>query len=80
VGAIAPGCRADLVVLDHEHPLLAERAGDALVDAWIFSGNDRAVRDVIVGGRWVVREGHHAHEEQARADFVRALRKLTRED
>jgi hypothetical protein len=27
-----------------------------------------------------VREGHHAHEEQAGADFVRALRKLTRED
>lgn len=80
VGAIAPGFRADLVVLDHEHPILAERSGDAMVDAWIFSGNDRVVRDVVVGGQWLVREGHHAHEEQARADFASALRRLLRED
>ncbi|MFM8990735.1 MAG: amidohydrolase family protein, partial [Alphaproteobacteria bacterium] len=80
VGAVAPGFRADLGVLVQDPPLLAERMGDALVDAWIFSGNDRVVRDVVVGGQWVVREGHHAHEEQARADFARALRKLTREE
>jgi formimidoylglutamate deiminase len=38
-GRIAPGYRADLVVLDSEHPALVGRSGDALLDAWIFSGN-----------------------------------------
>nr|XP_061808142.1 formimidoylglutamate deiminase-like [Nerophis lumbriciformis] len=45
IGRIAPGCRADLVVLDTDHPLLAGRRGDAWLDSWIFAGNQvRSVR------------------------------------
>ena len=79
IGAIAPGLRADIVVLDPEHPALVARSGDALIDAWIFSGNDTPVRDVMVGGHWVVRDGHHVHEDQARADFTRRMRTLLAE-
>ena len=79
IGAIAPGLRADIVVLDPDHPLLVARSGDALIDGWIFSGNDTPVRDVMVGGHWVVREGHHVHEDQARADFTRRMRHLLAE-
>src|SRR5690606_12211937 len=39
IGAIAPGCRADLILLDDRHPLLAARRDDAIVDSWVFSGN-----------------------------------------
>ena len=59
LGAIRPGCRADVVVLDTDHPTLAGREQDQLLDAWIFSGDDTPVRDVMVGGAWVVRDGRH---------------------
>ncbi len=49
IGAIAPGMRADLVVLDEETTL----------DAYVFVRGRAAVRDVMVGGRWVVRDGRH---------------------
>ena len=62
VGAIAPGHRADLIVLDPDHPALLGRTGDTLLDAWIFAAASPAVRDVLVGGRWVVRDGRHPDE------------------
>jgi formimidoylglutamate deiminase len=76
IGALAPGKRADIVVLDPDHPALYGRNGDTLLDSWIFSGNANPVRDVIVGGHFVVRDGVHPHEEQALADYRRAVKRL----
>jgi formimidoylglutamate deiminase len=76
IGALAPGMRADIVVLDPDHPALYGRQGDTLLDSWIFSGNANPVRDVIVGGQFVVQDGVHPHEEQALADYRRAIRRL----
>jgi formimidoylglutamate deiminase len=76
VGAIAVGHRADFVVLDADHPSLVGRSGDALIDSWIFSGNDNPVTDVVVAGEWLVRERRHVHEEQAAADYARVVRRL----
>ena len=36
VGALAEGHRADIVILDPAHPTLAGRAGDTLLDSWVF--------------------------------------------
>jgi formimidoylglutamate deiminase len=58
-GAIAPGLRADIVVLDLETPLLAGRAGDDIIDTFVFAGPGDAIRDVMVGGRWVVQDRQH---------------------
>ncbi len=69
IGALSAGCRADLVVLDGDHPLLVGRAGDVLLDSWIFSGNQNVVRDVIVGGRPVVTQGRHVDEDAIAAEF-----------
>lgn len=76
VGALAVGKRADLVVLDPEHPALVGRTGDALIDSWLFSGNATPVRDVLVGGQFVVREGRHVHEEQAESAYAATVRRL----
>jgi formimidoylglutamate deiminase len=76
IGALAPGMRADIVVLDADHPALAGRTGDVLLDSWIFSGNATPVRDVMVGGHWVVRDQHHSHEEQAAADYRHTIARL----
>ena len=74
--SLAPGCRADLVVLDPECAALAGRRGDVLLDAWVFAGDARAVRDVMVGGRWVIRDGRHDREEPVREQFARTLTEM----
>lgn len=74
MGSIAIGMRADLVVLDASSINLEGRSGDALLDAFIFVGGRSAVRHVMVGGRWVVRDGHHAHQAEIEARY-RAVQK-----
>jgi formimidoylglutamate deiminase len=76
IGAIEPGHRADLVVLDAEHPLLVGRTGDTLLDAWVFAGNTPVVRDVMVGGAWVVRRGRHMHRDKCRIEYMRSINTL----
>jgi formimidoylglutamate deiminase len=76
IGAIAPGCRADFLALDRNHPALAGRAGDALLDALVFAGGTAAIRHVMVGGRWVVREGRHPAEERIAESYRAAIRRL----
>ena len=76
MGAIAPGMRADLVVLEAQDPDLTGRSGDAVANALVFSGAENLVRDVMVGGNWVVSRGCHALQEQAAARFKQALGEL----
>jgi formimidoylglutamate deiminase len=76
IGSLAPGKRADLVVLDGAHPILAGVGPEHTLDAAIFSGNANLVRDVMVGGRWVVRGGRHAEEERIGQDYRRVVTRL----
>jgi formimidoylglutamate deiminase len=76
IGALGQGRRADLVVLDAEHPLLVGRAGDRLVDSYIFAGNDSPVQHVMVGGEWVVRDGKHRDRERIAAAFRATMKRL----
>ncbi|MDH5590467.1 MAG: formimidoylglutamate deiminase [Gemmatimonadota bacterium] len=78
VGRIAEGSRADLVALDPEHPALVGREGDAVLDSWIFSGEDTPVRDVMVGGRWVVEEGRTLDQDSNLEAYRRVARRITR--
>jgi formimidoylglutamate deiminase len=75
-GTIAPGFLADLVALDTEHPALVGRAGLGWLDAWIFSGNATPVRDVMVRGRFLVRDGIHIEGEKIRHAFAATMRRL----
>ena len=76
MGAIAPGLRADLVVLDAENADISGRAGDAIANALIFSGGTGMVRDVMVGGAWAVREGSHPYDEAAKTSYKKAVSDL----
>ncbi len=75
-GVVSPGIRADLLVLDGEHVNLVGKSGDALLDALLFSGNDCLVKHVMVGGRWLVRDGHHPEEEGIEAHYRRIQKQL----
>jgi formimidoylglutamate deiminase len=76
-GALAPGLRADIVILDEDHPALIGRKGDALLDSWIFSGGNACVKDVIVAGKPVIQERRHGKEEHITRRFRAALARLT---
>ena len=73
---LAVGERADIVVLDADHPALIGRRGDAALDSWIFSGGNGCVRDVFVAGRAVVRDRRHAEEDAITSRFRAALARL----
>ena len=79
VGRLGEGARADLLVLDPLVPTLIGREGDALLDALVFAGNVNPVRDVMVGARWVVREGRHESEEPILEAYRRAVDSLVAE-
>lgn len=76
MGAIAPGARADLLVLDGDHPNLAGREDDAILDALVFAGNERLVRHVAVSGKWVIRDGRHADEQGIAARYKQVVRRM----
>lgn len=74
--ALTPGAPADVVVLDDDNPLLVGQSVDTVLDSWIFSGNAALVRDVFVGGRQVVSDGHHPREEEFAGRYARVLTSL----
>jgi cytosine/adenosine deaminase-related metal-dependent hydrolase len=55
IGRLAPGCRADLVLVDLAHPLM--RPTHDPVRSLIYAAGDRAIRSVYVNGRQVVQDG-----------------------
>ena len=77
VGSIAVGCRADWLVLDREHPSMAGASADTALDRLLFAGADKAIRDVMVDGQWVVKGGSHSLDGQLRADFGRTMHNLS---
>jgi len=78
-GRLETGARADLLVLDMDAPALAGRAGDTLLDALIFAANASLIRHVMVGGRWVVRDGRHPREDETLSRFRTAIREIAEE-
>jgi formimidoylglutamate deiminase len=76
VGRIAVGCRADWLVLDAEHPSMAGASTDTALDRLLFAGADKAIRDVMVGGQWVVKGGSHSLDGPLGADFGRVMNHL----
>jgi formimidoylglutamate deiminase len=73
IGSIAVGRRADIVVLDADHPDLASRSGDEWLDAWIFVIGRAAVQTVLVGGETVVEHGRHRGRPEIAARHARAM-------
>ena len=72
------GARADLLVLDAEQGALLGVPAEALLDATVFAAAERPVRDVLVAGRWVLRQHEHPAETAAAREFVRAVSALHR--
>ncbi|MCE9506845.1 MAG: formimidoylglutamate deiminase [Alphaproteobacteria bacterium] len=76
IGKIEIGHRADFVVLNPDLPFMTGKVRDHILDAAIFASNENPVRDVMVGGRWVVRNGRHKREDHVLDRFRKVIKKL----
>lgn len=76
VGAIERGRRADIVVLDANHPDLAGGGDDTWLDIFIFVIGRTAVKTVLVGGETMVEEGRHRRREQIAARYKTVVARL----
>ena len=65
-------------MLDRDHPALVGRREDEVLDSWLFGGEDTPVRDVMVGGAWVVTDGRHDHEEAIATGYRAVAERLRR--
>ena len=64
------------MTLDGGHVDLEGREGDTILDAWIFAGDDRMVRNVWSAGRHMVRDGRHVARDAIEAGYRAALHDL----
>lgn len=76
LGQLSVGYRADIVVLDDEHPNLAGINSTDVLNTWIFAGNDNLVRDVYVGGKMAVQNGRHLQQLEIQAAYGACMRSL----
>jgi formimidoylglutamate deiminase len=73
---IVPGARADLLVVDPLDSSLRGMPASNLLDALVFSSPGAPWRGVLVGGRWVLRDGAHARRAAIAARFEAAMAAL----
>lgn len=66
----------DRVYLNGTDPSIAGASSDLLADAVIFSATPRAVDEVVVAGKSVVRDGVHVQYEEALQGYEEGLRRL----
>ena len=75
-GGLRVGAAADLISLDANHDALTNRAGDALLDSWIFAARPPAVDCVWRYGRKVVSGGRHRQRDEIASRYRASLKRL----
>jgi formimidoylglutamate deiminase len=73
---IAMGASLDVVSLRADHPALAGRGGDDLIDSWIFAARGGAVEAVWRRGAKVVTGGRHVRGEAIAAEYRQVLARI----
>ena len=72
-GRLEAGALADLATLSLDSVRLAGTAPEHAVDAAVFAAAAADVRHVMVGGRWIVRDGEHVALRRRRPSWREAL-------
>jgi formiminoglutamate deiminase len=73
---LSVGASADIVSLNTDHPALTGKAGDAMLDGWIFAARGGAVASVWRRGVRVVEVGRHVRAETIGARYRRTLARV----
>jgi formimidoylglutamate deiminase len=77
-GQFVTGAAADLVVLDTDRAAYAGVPDEALLDAYVFAPRGPDVRDVMVAGRWVLRERRHPAADAITRNYEDCVARLAR--
>ena len=72
------GARADALVVNSSTLALLGVSESRTLDAMIFSSPSQSFADVMVAGRWVIRDGVHAARDEIANEFVLAMSQLWR--
>jgi formimidoylglutamate deiminase len=75
-GDFTPGASADFFTIDLEDPSIAGNSPDDLLPLTVFSLERTAIRDVMVNGRWVVRDQRHPLQEEIVSRYKELHRKV----
>jgi formimidoylglutamate deiminase len=75
-GELAGGLSADFFTVDLDDVSIAGNSGNDLLPLAVFSLSRSAIRDVMVNGRWVVRDQRHPLQEEIVSRFKELHRKL----
>jgi len=73
---LQPGARADALVADARDAPLLGLPSERLLDALVFSSPGKPWRDVLVAGRWVIREHRHAQRDCIARRFESTMRAI----
>jgi formimidoylglutamate deiminase len=77
-GSLEVGRPADFFSVALDDPSMAGAGPESLLSHIVFSAERTAVRDVAVGGKFIVRDGRHASEGQIIENFARLQSDLWR--
>jgi formimidoylglutamate deiminase len=75
-GQLTHGAFADFITVDLDEMSIAGNSGEDLLPLAVFSLSRSAIRDVVVNGRWVVRDQRHPLQEEIISRFKQLHRKL----
>ena len=73
---LSVGARADALVVNSSEPALLGVPESRTLDAMIFSSPSAPFADVMVAGRWVIRDGAHSATDSIASAFADAMRGL----
>lgn len=77
-GKLEPGQTADFFTVALDDPSVAGSDSESLLANVVFSAERSAVRDVAVGGKFVIWDGRHPHGEEILQEFARMQKELWR--
>lgn len=75
-GWLETGRASDFFTVDLNDPSIAGATVDTLLDNIVFSLERTAIRDVIVGGKAIVENGHHRLQEEITREFAKVQEAL----
>jgi formimidoylglutamate deiminase len=75
-GDLNPGSTADFFTVDRDDVSIAGHSGEDLLPLAVFSLSRSAIRDVVVNGRWIVRDQRHPLQDEIVSRFKELHRKL----
>jgi formimidoylglutamate deiminase len=79
-GSLQPGEYADMITVGLDDISIAGHAPETLLPLLIFGANRTAIRDVIVNGKFILRDGKHPLEEEIVHNYQELYRRVWGKD